>query len=149
MSHSIIKEKCTGCSACSRQCPSEAISGVFLGCFIVDEMVCIECGLCGEICPEGAVLDPQGNVCERVARVDRPRPVVNLDICNACGKCVSICPAQCRVIFGSRTFEGHSALLQPGLCRACGACERVCAKGAVKLLDLEFASEILRAADKW
>lgn len=145
MAHAILEEMCTGCSACQRQCPAEAITGVFLEHYTIDAGTCIDCGLCGLICPEGAVLDAEGRTCERVARPDRLRPLVDLNTCNGCGTCVSVCPAQCRGIVGARRFVGHSALLFAGLCRSCGECERRCIKGAVKLEAADVFSAVRRA----
>lgn len=52
----VIKpEKCTGCSACSRKCPVNAITGVVKKPFVIDPAVCIRCGVCKETCRFDAI----------------------------------------------------------------------------------------------
>lgn len=46
----IIAEKCTGCLACLRVCPQEAISGELKKVHVIDETKCIKCGACLEAC---------------------------------------------------------------------------------------------------
>jgi NADP-reducing hydrogenase subunit HndC len=53
--YSIDPEKCKGCSACSRVCPAEAISGVVRSPFTIDPSKCIKCGSCMEKCKFGAI----------------------------------------------------------------------------------------------
>lgn len=50
----VHKDKCTGCGACSRNCPVEAISMVD-GRPVMDYDICINCLCCNESCPEGAI----------------------------------------------------------------------------------------------
>lgn len=51
----INPEKCTGCSACSRKCPANAISGVIKKPFVIDTSICIRCGVCKETCRFNAI----------------------------------------------------------------------------------------------
>jgi 2-oxoacid:acceptor oxidoreductase delta subunit (pyruvate/2-ketoisovalerate family) len=46
---------------------------------VVDSDRCVACGICEEVCPEGAI------VVNRAARVDPWR-------CKGCGTCVDVCP---------------------------------------------------------
>ncbi len=55
LSYTIDPEKCKGCSACSRVCPAEAISGVVRSPFKIDQSKCIKCGSCMEKCKFGAI----------------------------------------------------------------------------------------------
>ena len=53
---SIIDERCDGCDACRKLCPSGAIIGAKGEPYIIDQELCIGCGICAEICPHNAVL---------------------------------------------------------------------------------------------
>ena len=56
ISYSIDPEACTGCMACARACPQNAISGEKKKPHAVDQDLCIRCGVCLESCKFGAVL---------------------------------------------------------------------------------------------
>lgn len=51
----IDPENCTGCTACARNCPVNAISGERRGIHIIDQETCIKCGACMEKCKFNAV----------------------------------------------------------------------------------------------
>jgi NAD-dependent dihydropyrimidine dehydrogenase PreA subunit len=58
ITYSIDPEKCTGCAACARQCPQEAISPVSQekkAVHVIDQDLCIRCGVCMDTCKFGAV----------------------------------------------------------------------------------------------
>lgn len=55
MQYVINPEKCKGCSACSRNCPVSAISGVIKSPFTIDQSKCIKCGMCQSTCKFGAI----------------------------------------------------------------------------------------------
>lgn len=52
----IDKEKCKGCSKCSRICPVGAISGEIKQPFSIDKEKCIKCGACLKGCPFNAII---------------------------------------------------------------------------------------------
>lgn len=52
----VITDKCVGCSACSRKCPVNAISGEIKKKFNIDQEKCIKCGTCKETCKFGAIV---------------------------------------------------------------------------------------------
>ena len=51
----IDKDKCRGCSLCSRQCPVGAITGKIKEPFEIDQDKCIKCGACKDSCKFGAI----------------------------------------------------------------------------------------------
>ena len=51
----IVPEKCTGCGACRKACPSGAISGAVKGVHVIDPAVCTRCGICASTCRFGAI----------------------------------------------------------------------------------------------
>ncbi len=55
LSYIIDKKKCVGCSACSKTCPTTAISGKLKEPFEIDQSKCIKCGACMARCKFGAI----------------------------------------------------------------------------------------------
>ena len=53
--YTIIPEKCKGCTACSRVCPVDAISGEVKKAHVIDTDKCIKCGACIEKCRFDAI----------------------------------------------------------------------------------------------
>ena len=52
----IVAGVCTGCGACLRTCPVEAVVGVRKEPHVIDNSKCIYCGACFEVCPVSAVV---------------------------------------------------------------------------------------------
>lgn len=46
----ILEEACTGCAACRKKCPTEAISGERKEVHVIDQQTCIKCGVCYDVC---------------------------------------------------------------------------------------------------
>jgi NADH:ubiquinone oxidoreductase subunit F (NADH-binding)/Pyruvate/2-oxoacid:ferredoxin oxidoreductase delta subunit len=46
----VVAEKCVGCLACKRACPTEAIRGTLHDIHLIDQTKCIKCGACQEAC---------------------------------------------------------------------------------------------------
>ncbi len=53
--YSIDPEKCKGCTACAKACPSKAIKGELKQPHVIDNNKCIRCGACLEKCKFNAV----------------------------------------------------------------------------------------------
>ncbi len=135
-----ITEGCTGCAACAKQCPMGAISGTVKEHHYISASICIDCGVCGMACSSSAVLDPFGNVCEKVKKRDRPKPVVDPEICSGCEACIAICPFGCLEInddIKSYEVKGKASLARSAKCVSCRECERICAKSAIILKKVD------------
>ncbi len=55
VTYSIISEKCIGCTACSRKCPVNCISGSVKQVHEIDQNKCIKCGACFNTCKFNAI----------------------------------------------------------------------------------------------
>jgi NADH-quinone oxidoreductase subunit F len=55
LTYSVSADKCVGCTACARQCPSHAISGEVKKAHVIDQSKCSKCGTCYEVCRFGAI----------------------------------------------------------------------------------------------
>ncbi len=55
LTYRVIEDKCTGCTACARKCPVDAISGNVKEPHLIDQEACIKCGMCFDVCRFDAV----------------------------------------------------------------------------------------------
>ena len=53
--YEISAPKCTGCTACARKCPTNAITGKVKEAHVIDQSKCIKCGVCMETCKFDAI----------------------------------------------------------------------------------------------
>jgi len=52
----ILADKCKGCTACTKKCPVEAITGERKMPHKIDAEKCIKCGECARVCKFAAVI---------------------------------------------------------------------------------------------
>lgn len=143
MSYAII-DACTGCAACVRICPTQAIVGEKKKLHRIVEGLCIECGACGRICPGSAVKDQSGNLCVMVKRSQWKKPVFNSVPCMSCNMCIDACPANCLALSeakGQKDPHGHPFLKDEKACIGCGICEAECPVAAVTMVVPEPREE--------
>ncbi|NCB00649.1 MAG: NADH-quinone oxidoreductase subunit NuoF [Spirochaetia bacterium] len=55
ITYNILADKCIGCTACARKCPTSAISGERRAVHVIDQAACIKCGACYDTCKFGAI----------------------------------------------------------------------------------------------
>jgi formate hydrogenlyase subunit 6/NADH:ubiquinone oxidoreductase subunit I len=115
----------------------EAIAGSARKLHQVVEDRCIDCGACGRVCPQKAVLDPKGKVPERM-RIKKtwPKPVIDADRCVACNICIESCPTSCLALsgdWGNRRTIRKPVLVEPRKCIACEFCAVDCPVDAIKM----------------
>ncbi len=53
--HYSINENCTGCAACLKACPHNAISGEKKKVHKIEDSICQKCGVCKEVCKFDAI----------------------------------------------------------------------------------------------
>ncbi len=53
--YSVVEDNCTGCLACKKVCPSDAVSGELKKVHKIDTQKCIKCGACFEACNFDAI----------------------------------------------------------------------------------------------
>ncbi|MBI4956149.1 MAG: 4Fe-4S binding protein [Myxococcales bacterium] len=130
----LITENCTGCTACIRRCPTDAITGERHGLHVIAPERCIDCGACGVICPDEAIYDELGELCLFVEAKRRPLAYVELEACVGCEQCVWSCPfdALRMIALGP---DGHFGVaeLVTRKCVGCTLCERDCPYDAIHI----------------
>jgi len=131
-----INESCSGCTVCAKLCPVFAITGEKNVRHVINEKRCVECGVCGRVCQQGAVIDSAGKKCIPVKRVQWPKPVIDTGICSACTICVNDCTAGALRI-SLPEFRGDinvfAELFQPQKCTGCAVCQKHCPLDAIRM----------------
>jgi len=56
ITYSVVDELCTGCLACKKDCPEDAITGEKKEVHVIDPVLCIKCGACFEACNFDAII---------------------------------------------------------------------------------------------
>lgn len=130
----IITENCTGCTACMKRCPTDAITGERKLLHVIDPELCIDCGACGVVCPDEAIYDNNGNLCEMLKPAARPRAYVDLQSCVGCEWCVWACPfdaLQMVELKSSHHFPVSEVITKK--CVGCTLCELDCPYDAIHI----------------
>jgi NADH-quinone oxidoreductase subunit F len=55
LTYTVDEEKCTGCTVCAKNCPTDAIRGERKEVHIIDQDLCIQCGMCYSKCKFDAI----------------------------------------------------------------------------------------------
>jgi ferredoxin-type protein NapG len=93
---------------------------------------CIECGLCGEICPPRAILF---HARDSAAGADTPYVDPEQKGCILCGKCMEVCPTEALSIIPRDKIDMGIAEIDRTACYPwvdrgiCGACVSICPVG--------------------
>lgn len=59
----VDEEKCIGCRICVELgCPAVTFNAESRKAGI-DEILCVDCGLCAQVCPQDAIIDPNRTTC--------------------------------------------------------------------------------------
>jgi Fe-S-cluster-containing hydrogenase component 2 len=122
----ITQGKCSGCRLCMQICaiahyhetnPKKAalrIEQHFPQPGVFKPKVCVQCGKCMEVCPEGAI-----------SRRDDGAYIVDFEKCTNCGTCIPVCKPG--VIFQHRDLD-HVII-----CDNCFKCTNLCNTGAITM----------------
>ena len=131
-----IEDTCIGCTACTKRCPTNTISGERKVIHVIDPELCIDCGACGVVCPVECILDDQGDVCRKFTPKEFPKAIVIEDSCigSGCELCISICPFDALYLDTSvekvGDFFGVTTVIEKR-CTGCRLCEQVCGWEAI------------------
>ena len=135
-----IIDNCTGCTACEKRCPTSAIHGVKKEMFYIDPELCIDCGACGVVCPDDAILDQYGRMCEQIKGADRPKAFVEMEKCTGCVYCVNSCPFDVITmevappsVQGLGGISERVAVVEMKRCTGCTVCELDCPYDAIHI----------------
>ncbi|MBI4927777.1 MAG: NADH-quinone oxidoreductase subunit NuoF [Anaerolineae bacterium] len=55
ITYDIVKDACTGCTVCARNCPVNAITGERRQPHLIDPDICVRCGICMQVCNFNAI----------------------------------------------------------------------------------------------
>ena len=71
---------------------------------IIDDK-CIDCGVCGNVCPVACITDQFDRIVPKKKITERPRPVIDKVNCTGCTYCVDYCPENCLEMTGDGNIQ--------------------------------------------
>jgi len=128
-------------------CPASAISGEKKNPHQIDTNLCIECGVCGRICPRIALLDAESDLCAMIKRSEWLKPVVVLKTCIACGICIDACPTGCLAMSERPRHKGVDAYPYMKDAKTCIGCELCCRECPMDAIVMRKPGKTQKAAD--
>ena len=126
-----ITESCSGCTACTKRCPTEAIRGERKQLHRIASHLCIDCGACGVVCPSSAILDARGTPTVMLKKPQRPRAFVDELACTGCEKCVDRCAFDCLEVEEGAGAHFGVMRVDEAKCTGCRECESACPYDAI------------------
>ena len=128
-----ITDECTGCTACVRRCPTEAITGERNELHVIDPDKCVDCGACGVVCADEAIVDRDNIIQPYLKKKQWPKAQVDELACVGCDKCSDVCPFDCLWHVTHPTSEAFYELIHVDLakCTGCRLCEWACPYDAI------------------
>lgn len=131
-----INDTCIGCTACTKRCPTDAISGIRDELHIIDAELCIDCGACGVVCPVECIADGEGDISKGFPKREWPKARVIDENCigSGCELCINVCPFDALFLntSGDRVgdFFGVAEVIEKR-CTGCRLCEQSCGWSAI------------------
>jgi len=139
MSWARLLDKCIGCHACIKRCPSKVLESAGMKYGLNGAMKPVlnfnngfcqyDCVMCGQICPFGAIMpintDEKHRIQTGIAAYYRKLCVI---ITNGerCGACAEHCPTGALEMKPERGRGIAVPHIERSLCVGCGACEYMC-----------------------
>jgi len=139
MSWARLMDKCIGCHACIKRCPSKVlepagiqygINGVLKPVLNFDKGFCqYDCVVCSQTCPFGAIMPIDANEKHRIqagiASYIRELCVITTSE-ERCGACAEHCPTGALEMIPDEVSHIPIPTIIQKLCVGCGACEHMC-----------------------
>jgi len=136
-----IVETCIGCTACTKRCPTNAITGERNQLHVIDPTLCIDCGACGVVCPPEAILDTYGNVCRSIKKDQCPMAVVIVEFCIVIRRQPrsNLCPFDALSLQHTDRIDDFFGVstVDEKKCTGCRLCEDVCGWDAIHIFPLK------------
>lgn len=129
----VIVEDCTGCTACVKRCPTDAIKGRRKELHDIDPDLCIDCGACAPVCSDSAIFNGYGTRVHFKKKAEWPLAFVDEVNCVGCEKCVDECPFDAIYIAAhpvDASFHGI-CIVEDKKCTGCRICEWACPYDAI------------------